>query len=140
MKKYLSLFCLFVLFDSCSKSGTTNNNPFLPNYSFSVNVDLSLPSYSNLSYAGNGVKITTQGVGVRGVFVFNTGSGFTAFDMACPNQNLGACSTMTLSGMNAVCPCDSKAYSLYTGLSAGMTYPLKAYGVEQNGSVLRVFN
>ncbi len=140
MKKYFIVFGLLFLFNSCNKNTVVVNNPYLPNYSFSVNVDLSLPSNSNLQFAGNGVKIVGQGAGIRGLFVFNTGSGYTAFDMACPNQNLGACSTMTLSGMNAVCPCDSKLYSLYTGLCAGMTYPLKAYRIETNGTVLRVYN
>ncbi|CAM3872544.1 hypothetical protein FLBR109950_06015 [Flavobacterium branchiophilum] len=133
---FIFIGCLF----SCSKETINNNNPYLPNYTFTYNVDLNLPSHSNLQFAGNGITVTTQGVGVRGVFVFNTGSGYTAWDMACPNQSLSSCSTMTLSGINAVCPCDDKKYSLYTGQSAGMTYPLKAYRVEVNGTVLRIYN
>lgn len=126
----------------CSDNKTNNNNPNLPNYTFSVDVDLSLPSYSALAYAGNGTLLTQQGAGVRGVVVFNTGSGFVAYDAACPNQALSACSTMTISGINATCPCDNKKYSLYTGLCSGQQYPMKAYRTEVigNGNVVRVYN
>jgi nitrite reductase/ring-hydroxylating ferredoxin subunit len=140
MKKFFLLFCLVVLSSSCSKDKVNNNNPYLPNYTFSIDIDTSLPLYNNLTFAGNGIRITQQNIGVRGIFVFNTGSGYTAFDAACPNQSLSSCSTMTLSGINAVCACDSKQYSLYTGLASGVQYPMKAYRVEVNGSVIRVYN
>jgi nitrite reductase/ring-hydroxylating ferredoxin subunit len=141
MKKIFFLLIILFLSNSCSDNKTTNNsNPYLPNYTFSVDVNLALPGYNILTFAGNAVAITQQNVGVRGVFVFNTGSGYTAFDMACPNQALATCSTMTLSGIDAVCPCDSKKYSLYTGLCAGQQYPMKAYRVEVLGTVLRVYN
>lgn len=140
MKKIFLLFCSTILLGSCSKDKVNNNNPYLPNYTFSVDIDTSLPLYNNLTFAGNGIRITQQNIGVRGIFVFNTGSGFTAFDAACPNQTLSSCSTMTLSGINAVCACDSKQYSLYTGLASGVQYPMKAYRVEINGSVIRVYN
>ncbi len=140
MKNLFLLFCACIVLISCTKDKINNSNPNLPNYTFSVTVDTSLPSYSVLGFAGNGVTVTQNGAGIRGVFVFNTGSGYTAWDMACPNQSLGACSTMTLNGINGVCPCDGKEYSLYTGLSSGMKYPLKQYRIEDNGGVLRVYN
>lgn len=140
MKHLILLFFTFGLLASCDENTINNNNPYLPNYTFSVNVDSTLPSNDNLRYPGNGVKITQSGVGVRGIFVFNTGSGYTAWDAACPNQTLGNCSNMSLSGINAQCPCDNKLYSLYTGESAGMKYPLKQYRTEVNGTVIRVFN
>ena len=140
MKKYFFLFFILFIFSNCAKNKINNNNPYLPNYSFSVNLDTSLPSYNNLNFAGNGISVTSQGAGIRGIFVFNTGSGYQAWDMACPNQSLGTCSTMTMNGINAVCPCDSKQYSLYTGLCPGMAYPLKQYRTEVNGTVVHVYN
>ena len=98
---------------------------------------MDLPSYSSLLYPSNAVFY--YGQGVRGIIIFNTGSGYNAFDGACPNQALGGCSTMKINGINAVCPCDSKQYSLFTG-QGGLQYPLKQYRVEQNGNTLRIYN
>jgi nitrite reductase/ring-hydroxylating ferredoxin subunit len=47
---------------------------------------------------------------------------------------------MTLNGIMGVCPCDDAEYSLFTGLSQGKEYPLKAYRVEVNGNNLRIYN
>jgi nitrite reductase/ring-hydroxylating ferredoxin subunit len=136
MKKLLFLLLVPFLFN-CNSDSPNNNNPYIPNYGFSTVIDLSLPTNSNLNFAGNGKII--QG-GARGVIVFNTGSGFTAFDAACPNQALSACSTMTVSGINAVCACDNAKYSLFTGQSPGQQYPMKPYRVEVNGNTIRVYN
>ena len=140
MKKLFILTLFILLTINCSDNKTNNNNPNLPNYTFSIDINLDLPSYTSLGFAGNGYLITQQGAGVRGVFIFNTGSGFTAFDAACPNQPLSACSTMTLAGISANCPCDSKKYSLYTGLADGQQYPMKPYRTEVTGRIVRVFN
>ncbi|MFY7810707.1 MAG: Rieske (2Fe-2S) protein [Flavobacterium sp.] len=139
LKKILPLLFI-LLFLSCESDTVNNNNPFLPNYSFSINVDLNLPSNANLQFPSNAKYINLNGAGIRGIIVFNTGSGFNAFDAACPNQNLSDCSTMTISGINATCPCDNKSYNLFTGQSEGMQYPMKRYAVEVNGNSLRIFN
>lgn len=140
MKKYLILFVI-PLFFGCDKENFSNNNPYLPSYGFALNINLSLPQYSNLQFPSNAVYINNGTAGVRGIFVFNTGSGYVAFDAACPNQALSSCSTMTLSGINAICPCDDAIYSLFTGQAAGKEYPMKQYRVEQlNASSLKVYN
>lgn len=140
MKKYLILFVI-PLFFGCDKENFSNNNPYLPSYGFALNINLSLPQYSNLQFPSNAVYINNGTAGVRGIFVFNTGSGYVAFDAACPNQALSSCSTMTLSGINAICPCDDAVYSLFTGQAAGKEYPMKQYRVEQlNASSLKVYN
>ena len=72
--------------------------------------------------------------------VFNTGSSYVAYDGACPNQTLTSCSDLTVSGINATCPCDNAIYNLFTGLSSGKQYPLKAYRVEVNGTNITVSN
>lgn len=141
MKKIIFI-CLFILTTiCCSDNQTNNNNPYLPNYTFSFDIDLTLPEYStNIAFPGNGFLVTQQGAGIRGVFVFNTGSGFVAFDAACPNKALSACSTMVLDGINAKCNCDNVKYLLYTGLATGQQYPMKAYRTEVIGNIVRVFN
>ena len=140
MKKFIFLLVLPFLM-GCDKENFNNNNPFLPNYNFSVNINMALPQFSNLQFPSNAVYIDNGSAGVRGIFVFNTGSGYVAFDAACPNQALSSCSTMTLSGINAVCACDGASYSMFTGQAPGMQYPMKQYRVEQIDAVsLRVYN
>jgi nitrite reductase/ring-hydroxylating ferredoxin subunit len=140
MKKYIVLLILpFVM--GCDKDTVSNNNPFLPNYGFSLNINLALPQFSSLQFPSNAVYINNGSAGVRGIFVFNNGGNYVAFDAACPNQTLSSCSTMTLSGINVICPCDDVSYSLFTGLATGMPYPLKQYRVEKISDVsLRVYN
>ncbi|TRX38971.1 Rieske (2Fe-2S) protein [Flavobacterium restrictum] len=136
IKKMLSLLCLTLLL-GCSPNSLNNKNPYLPNYTFTVDLNMSLPTYSNLKYPSNAIYY--GGAGVSGIIVFNTGSGYNAFDAACPNQAVSSCSTMTINGINAICGCDKTTYSLFTGLG-GLQYPLKQYRVEVNGTVLRVYN
>ena len=140
MKKLIFLIFISSFFLGCSKDKFNNDNPYLPNYSFSMDLNKNLPSYSGLNFAGNGVKAYPANGPSRGVIVFNTGGEFKAWDGACPNQNLSTCSTLTISGSNANCPCGSENYNLFTGLSAGKQYPLKQYRVEVNGDIIRIYN
>ena len=140
MKKILFLTLFSIALFSCSKDKFNNNNPYLPNYAFSMDVNKSLPTYNALSFTGNAVRVYPAGGPSRGVIIFNTGSGYNAYDGACPNQDLSTCSTLTISGSNANCPCGSENYNLFTGQSAGKQYPLKPYRVEINGEVIRVYN
>ena len=140
MKKYIFLLFIPLLF-GCDKEEFQNNNPYLPNYPVNLNINMSLPQYSNLLSPANAVYINSGGNGIRGIIVFNTGSGYVAYDAACPNQALASCSTMTISGIDAICPCDEKRYSLFSGQAQGMQYPMKRYRVEQISEVsLRVYN
>jgi nitrite reductase/ring-hydroxylating ferredoxin subunit len=144
MKKYIVLLLTIPILSCCNDSNFINNNPYLPNYSFVVDINTNLPSFSNLKFPSNAVY--TPEAGVRGLIVFNTGSGYTAFDAACPNQALSDCSTMTIkSGTIAVCPCDNSEYSLFSGQCIGTKcegkqYTMKQYRVEVNGNSLRVYN
>ena len=137
MKKYilLSIASFFVL--GCSNNENSNSNPYIPNYNFTVELNTNLPTYSTLKYPSNSIYYSDAGA--RGIIVFNTGSGYNAFDAACPNQELSTCSTMTVKGINAICACDSKEYSLFTGLG-DMKYPMKQYRVEVNANIIRVYN
>ncbi|WP_396137648.1 Rieske (2Fe-2S) protein [Flavobacterium sp.] len=140
MKKYI-LFTFLLVFMGCDKDNFNNNNPYLPNYSFAYNINMSLPQYSSLQFPSNAVYVNAGNTGIRGVFVFNTGGGYVAFDAACPNQALTSCSTMTLNGINVICPCDNVSYSLFSGQAQGMQYPMKQYRVEQLDNFnLRVYN
>ena len=139
MKKYFVLFVLLPLLFGCTNNSTGTNNPYLPNYTVNFEINLNLPQYSDLKFASNSVYVPNQGI--RGVIVFNiSGTTYNAFDATCPNQTLSPCSTMTIKGINALCPCDNAEYSLFSGQSSGKQYPMKQYRVEVVGNVLRVYN
>ncbi|WP_367755490.1 Rieske (2Fe-2S) protein [Flavobacterium sp. WC2430] len=137
MKKCIVLLVIITAFWGCSNSDFNNKNPYIPSYTFTVDINMNLPAYSNLQYPSNAIYYSS--VGAKGIYIFNTGSGYNAFDAACPNQAISSCSTMTLKGINVVCPCDDTEYSLFTG-QGKLQYPLKQYRVEVNGNVLRVYN
>lgn len=149
MRKYFILFLLVPMFICCTTNNFSNTNPYIPNYAFSIQIDMNLPANSNLLYVSN--AIYDSSVGVRGIYIFNTGSGYNAFDAACPNQAPSNCSTLNFKKLDAldplkidktylVCPCDGAEYFLYTGQSPGKKYPLKQYRVEVMGNILRVYN
>ncbi len=140
MKKLFLIAIIAFLTISCSKDKVNNENPYLPNYGFNVEINRSLPLYSSLQFPGNAVKVNITGAGNRGLIVINTGSGILAFDGACPNQDLTSCSTLTINGIMAICPCDNAEYNLYTGQSPGKPYPLKQYRTEVNGTIIRIYN
>jgi nitrite reductase/ring-hydroxylating ferredoxin subunit len=149
MKKYFFVLISFFLLFGCDTNGPINNNPYLPIYPVNVQINMNLPSYSLLKSVVNAIYFPNEGV--RGIFVFNTGSGYLAFDAACPNQALNSCSTMNFKKLDpvdplkidkttVVCACDGAEYSLFSGQSKGKQYPLKQYRVEVIGDVLRVYN
>jgi nitrite reductase/ring-hydroxylating ferredoxin subunit len=142
MKKLILLLLIVPFLIHCDDENFNNYNPYLPSYQFSVTINMSLPSYSILKFASNAKLVLDQGGGVNGIIVFNTGSGYRAFDSSCPNQELTSCSMLQISGFNVVCPCDDVQYSLFTGQAVGTQtqYPLKSYRVEQNGDILRIYN
>src|SRR5687768_17000633 len=107
MKKFLPLLFFICFLSSCDKDSGSSKNPFIPNYSFSFEINMSLPAYSQLQYPSNAIYYGSGGA--RGVIIFNTGSGYVAFDAACPNQPLAECSTMQIDAINAVCLCDDAA-------------------------------
>ncbi|MFQ6600916.1 Rieske (2Fe-2S) protein [Flavobacterium sp. C3NV] len=137
MKKFWLLIVFVSVLISCSDNGVSNKNPNIPSYPVNLTVDMNLPAYSNLKFPSNGVIVPNYGA--KGIIIFNTGSGYNAFDAACPNQAVTSCIAMTINGIYAVCSCDKTEYSLYTGLG-GKEYPLKQYRVEVSGSVIHVYN
>ncbi|WP_291287292.1 hypothetical protein [Flavobacterium sp.] len=137
MKKFWYLIVFVSVLLSCSDNNRSNKNPYIPSYTVNLSVDMNLPAYSNLKFVSNAVIVPNYGA--KGIIIFNTGSGYNAFDAACPNQPITACTAMTIDGINAVCSCDKTAYSLFTGLG-GKEYPLKQYRVEVTGTVIHVYN
>lgn len=140
MKKLVVILFLCSFLFSCDGGNFNNRNPYLPNYAFSMQINTNLPLYNNLKFASNSVKVYPSNGPSRGVIVFNTGSGFLAYDGACPNQDITSCSNLLINGIEVKCPCDDAVYNLFTGQSPGKEYPLKQYRVENNGDEIRVYN
>ncbi|MGX1928433.1 hypothetical protein [Flagellimonas sp. 2504JD4-2] len=141
---YILLFFLL----ACS-SDSTNRNPFLQEVNFRFEVNLNLPLYNNLNNIGNPVYIGNTGVGTRGVFVMRaglSGAQYVAWEASCPNHAPNSCSTMTIDGQNAVCPCEDYTYSLFTGQQldrpndGNRYYDLLFYRATQSGNTVTIFN
>lgn len=142
MKQYIFLLLLLPFLNACNKDDNDNNrNPYLPDYNFSIDIDMNLPLYSGLNFDANPVFVNQAGIGINGVWVTKTGSGYTAFEATCPNQPITECSILTRDGIILTCPCDGVEFNLFTGLGNGGRYPLKSYRaqlVSQN--IVRISN
>lgn len=140
LKKNFLLLIVSLFFLGCSKDKINYQNPYIPNYPVNYVIDLNLPQFSQLQFASNAKLITDLNVGANGIIVFNTGSGYTAFDANCPNQYISDCSQMYLKGIKAVCPCDELEYDLFTGSNAGQPLSMKPYRVEIQGNLILIRN
>ncbi|MES2411423.1 MAG: hypothetical protein V4535_08275 [Bacteroidota bacterium] len=143
MSKKIYIILLFLPFLFSCDAGTINyNNPNLPSYPVNLTLNTNFPPDSNVLFPGNYTVNYSQGI--AGIVVFNTGSGFNAFDLACPNQVYGsACSSaMTIQGIEAKCNCNTaeSPYSLYSGQSPGQPYTMKPYRVEVGDGFLHITN
>lgn len=113
--RLISILFLAILLVCCN-SDTAQRNPFLLELGFRFEINLNLPLYSPLTTTGNPVYVANTGVGIRGVFVMNTGFDiFRAFEASCPNHSPNTCSTMSIDGQVARCACEDYEYSLFTG-------------------------
>ena len=117
-------------------------NPYLNNLpSFEFELNLDLPLYDNLRFAGG--TLTLSQLGLKGVHLYNLdGSQILAWEASCPNQIPSDCSKTIVNGIEAVCSCDDSIYSLVTGqpLSKGVEYGLVNYGVRRTGNLVLVYN
>ena len=141
MRVLFSLLSLFIVL-GCSSSEENENCKFLLNIGVNVSINLSLPEYSQLQFAGNSVYISNQGNG--GIIVASTGADFLAWDAADPNHTQSSCSVLNNSGLNATCGCDDKnEYSLVNGQplnNGSLMCGLRNYRVEKSGNTLRIYN
>jgi len=140
MKKILLLLGLLPFLFACDAGTVNYKNPNIPNYPVNLYINMNLNQ--NLQFPGN--HYITYSQGVAGIVVFNTGSGYNAFDLACPNQLYGVgCSTaMSINGIEAKCNCNSSEnpYNLFSGQSPGQPYTMKPYRVEISDGNLIITN
>jgi len=120
-------------------------NPYLTSVRFNVNLNLNLPGFDNLRYAGGGQSIR-QG-GINGLLVFNlNGNDFLAWEATCPNHPIRDCSDLSITGVLAECSCEGFEYSLATGQllnpkeGTKNPYPMLLYNVRRSGNNLNISN
>ena len=111
-KKCLYGVMLFILI-GCSNDAL-ERNPFLPAMRFSIPINLSLPQYDNLRFAGGAIILPNYGH--KGIIVFNlNGNSYLAWEASCPNHLPSDCSQTQITGVLAQCSCEDYQYSLATG-------------------------
>ena len=140
--KIISLLLLIV--SSCAKN-KIDRNPYLTSVSFNINLNLNLPGYDDLRYAGGGVSIR-QG-GINGLLMFNlNGKDYLAWEATCPNHPIRDCSKLSITGVLAECSCEDFEYSLATGQLLNLDentenpYPMLFYNVRRTGNMLKISN
>jgi len=143
--RHSCVLLLSLFFLACSND-QGQRNPYLQEIGFRFEINLNLPLYSPLTNPGSPVYIGAQGVGIRGVYVMNTGFAYRAFEASCPNHSPNACSTTELNGQTAVCGCEGYEYSLFNGLQLSPPddgeryFNMLEYRATQNGSVVVISN
>ncbi len=145
MKHSAIYFILLLLCFSCKKDDDSVDgcvSKLLPNYSFDTGntINLNLPQYSGLQFAGNTLFLPSYGV--KGIYLYNTGSSIVAFEASDPAHEPNNCSLMVLNGIELTCSCENYKYQLLTGqqTSGGTGNCLRAYRADRNGTIVRVYN
>ena len=133
-----------LILNSCRKVDI-DRNPYLSYVNFNFSLNLNLPAYDNLRYAGGGLDII-QG-GINGILVFNlNGNDFLAWEATCPNHPIRDCSDLSITGVLAECACEGFEYSLATGQllnpkeETKNPYPMLFYNVRRSGNTLQISN
>ena len=144
MKRLLILSLLVMLVNSC-KDDDQIENPFLPDITVDLRLNLNLPQYSKLKFPGNSEVVDTEGIGIRGIVVYSINETlFTAYDLSDPNHSPNSCSKQIIEGTTVTCPCDDddNSYTIISGqpLTGGGSYGLKAYRVRLEGNTLFISN
>jgi hypothetical protein len=84
--RFKFILLLLSLLGSCGKE-KIDRNPYLTMVNFNINVNLNLPGYDDLRYAGGGSSLNRGGI--NGVLIFNlNGNDFLAWEATCPNHSI----------------------------------------------------
>ena len=104
-------------------------------------INLSMPDAYPLWHAGGAVRVHG---GYKGIWVVNTGMGYTAFEAACPVDN--EVGVVLVDGIDGVlqCPKCKTVFSTYTDgypIDGSITYcPLFQYSIYREGDILYLSN
>jgi nitrite reductase/ring-hydroxylating ferredoxin subunit len=148
--KRINIFIIIgiILLTACEKDkSATQNTDFFPPVNFDINVNLVLPDAAPLQNQGGFVYRDGQGVGYKGIIIYNNFDDYLVFDRACPYKVDSACSRIFMANNNSNFQCGSgtnrccaSEFFLSTGtVSKGPAdRPLRQYYVSKNGNYLRV--
>ena len=133
--KFLIIFLLSIF--SC---GDSNN--YIRNVYVDVEIDLSLPEFSNLNTVGNSLFI--EG-GNKGIIIYrHSNYEYKIYDRNCSYEPNLECSYIdSINSIIAFCGCCSSAFLLDQNGSAAnnpAVLPLKQYNYSLNNTLLHIFN
>jgi len=133
--KFLIIFLLSIF--SC---GDSNN--YIRNVYVDVDIDLSLPEFSNLNTVGNSLFI--EG-GNKGIIIYrHSNYEYKIYDRNCSYEpNLDCSYIDSVNSIIAFCGCCSSAFLLDQNGSAANSpavLPLKQYNYSLNNTLLHIFN
>lgn len=144
LKNKFFYIVLFFFFFSCSTT-ELNRNPYLATIPFQYQINLNLPQYDNLRFAGSSLLIPE--LGHKGILIFNlNGSSFFAWEASCPNHKPSSCSQLKIKNVLAECSCENYQYSLATGQllnppkETTKLYSLLFYQTRVSGNTILISN
>lgn len=137
MNKAFYTFFIFLYLGSC-----TNQDAYIPNVYVDIDINLSLPEYSELSPIGNSIFI--EG-GVKGIILYHfANSEYRVYDRSCSYEPSLDCAKIDSINANiAHCKCCSSAFLLDQegdAVNGPALLPLKQYHYTLQGDWLYIFN
>ena len=137
MKKVKIIFIFFVFYLCC---GDSNN--YIQNVYVDVEIDLSLPQFSELNIVGNNIFI--EG-GNKGIIIYRYSNyEYKIYDRNCSFEPNLECSYIdSVNSIIALCGCCTSAFLLDQNGSAANSpavLPLKQYNYTLNNTLLHIFN
>ncbi len=133
--KIIALFCL--LFFSCQKE-----EDYIPNVVVDIDLNLTLPEFSDLQTVGNYVFITG---GVKGIIVYRQGfDSYKTYDRNCSFEPSLSCARIdSVNSSIAICKCCNSMFFLEQNgetIDGPALLPLKQYPNNFSGDFLYIYN
>lgn len=137
MKLERKLIILLLLFIHCGDS-----NEYIQNVYVDIEIDLSLPEFSNLNTVGNSMFL--EG-GNKGIIIYSFSNyEYRIYDRNCSYEPSLSCSYIdSINSTIAFCGCCSSAFLLDQNGSAANSpaiLPLKQYNYSLNNTILNIYN
>ena len=133
--RILALFCL--LFFSCQKE-----EDYIQNVMVNIDLNLTLPGFSDLQTVGNYIFITG---GVKGIIVYRQGfDSYKTYDRNCSFEPSLSCAKIdSVNSSIAICKCCNSMFLLEQNgdnIDGPALLPLKKYDNSLLGDVLHIYN
>lgn len=140
MNNLFTGFLFLFLLGSCAADDYLDENIYLPYAPVNIDINLNDPYYRILKEYEGAVFIDDGYSGVLGVIVFNSGSGYRAYEAACPNHTVTDCSLLQFDGNLVYCVCEDADFSMHTGRALYGWTRLVEYRVTSYRNTLSIRN